>query len=256
MMLAEGTEVEPKFVTFGTLHSTFPPEVLTLQDAATKTKRWPARSHVSAKATSDGDVQWQEQPSLLYTVHHRISTYWETFWRVLVSSMISTKDHESLNGVSIAGLWLLNLGDQSPLILAVGGSGCYILWYVVITIGHSVSFQCIWLHLVLLHLLSRMIRNVYYYNYSSCIIFMYPFRHHIEKKGRYLFWEFFSFFWDFFSFFGPLVPWSSNPLVPWSSRPPSSRPLIVWSPGPLVLWSPAPLVFWFPGPLFFFVPFF
>ena len=183
MMLAEGTEVEPKCVTFGTLHSTFPPEVLTLQDAATKTKRWPARSHVSAKATSDGDVQWQEQPSLLYTVHHRISTYWETFWRVLVSSMISTKDHESLNGVSIAGLWLLNLGDQSPLILAVGGSGCYILWYVVITIGHSVSFQCIWLHLVLFHLLSRMIRNVYY-NYSGCIIFMYPFRHHIEKKWR------------------------------------------------------------------------
>ena len=98
---------------------------------------------------------------------------------------------------------------------------------------------------------------------------------HNFSKGRYLFWDFFSFFGGIFFLF--LVPWSPGPLIPWCPGhlvplhlvpslsgpqcpgpldPWSSGPLVPWSPGPLVLWSPAPLVFWSPGPLFFFVPFF
>ena len=72
-------------------------------------------------------------------------------------------------------------------------------------------------------------------------------------RGRYLFWEFFSFF--FGNFFLFLDPWSPGPLIPWCpghlvplhlvpslSGPQCPGPLDPWSSGPLVPWSSGPLV--------------
>ena len=77
-------------------------------------------------------------------------------------------------------------------------------------------------------------------------------------RGRYLFWEFFSFFFGIFFLF--LVPWSPGPLIPWCpghlvplhlvpslSGPQCPGPLVPWSSGPLVPWSSGPLLLWSSG---------